>query len=103
MWLSRTTFFKLSKNNCERKKGRPHLKYSDGSERLQRQLASKVLSTQENDSRLLLHAASMSAHAAKEHDLNFVLKHTASSPSKPKEVRKLIVSADKKPTRLTPA
>lgn len=103
MWLSRTTFFKLSKNNCERKKGRPHLKYSDGSERLQRQLASKVLSTQENDSRLLLHAASMSAHAAKEHDLNFVLKHTASSPSKPKEVRKLIVCADKKPTRLTPA
>lgn len=103
LWLSYVTELKLSKSDVVNKKGRPCVVYSDGSVRQKRKLASKVSSTQGNDTNLLLHAASIAAHVSKENDLNFVLREAASSPSRPSKMKKLLTSDDKKPLPLSPA
>lgn len=102
LWLSNVTEFKISESDVANKRGRPHVGYSEGSARQKRKLASEVSSVQGHDTKLLVHAASISAYASKANDLNFVLKEAASSPSRATKMRKVLTSNDKKPLPLSP-
>ncbi|KAI8125494.1 hypothetical protein CVS40_4198 [Lucilia cuprina] len=55
-----------------------------------------------NDTKLLLHAASIAAQSSKENDLNFVLKKAVSSPTRPTKIRQMLSCDDKKPIMLSP-
>lgn len=83
------------------KKGRPYVGYSKGNERQKRKMSSEVSSEQENDTKLLIHGASISANLSKENDLNFILKKAASSPFEPSRMRKKITSNEKMPPKLS--
>lgn len=99
-WLDIETEFSVLEK--ERKKGRPHVDYSDGSERHKRKLASNLSSQQENNAMLLVHAASISAQSSKNNDLKYVLKEAAASPSRPSKIRKRLTVDLKTPLPLSP-
>ncbi|XP_046808102.1 uncharacterized protein LOC124420131 [Lucilia cuprina] len=102
VWLSGMTELTLIHSDVSIKKGRPSVGYSEGSVRQKRKLASVVSSAQGNDTKLLLHAASIAAQSSKENDLNFVLKKAVSSPTRPTKIRQMLSCDDKKPIMLSP-
>lgn len=70
------------------KMGRPKLTYDEAGPRLKRKLAADVVVNNENDTKLLIHAAAMSARKSNENDTAFVLKKCKTSESEATEVKR---------------
>lgn len=85
----------------ENQMGRPRLSYSDAGSRLKRKMAKELADNEENNTSLLVHAASVSAKKAKMSDTAFVLKNTLSTSSSSSEIRKKLSFSE--PVPLTPS
>lgn len=70
------------------KMGRPPLTYEAAGPRLKRKLATELADTQENDTSLLMHAATVSARKSNEKDTAFVLKNCLVTPSGSSGIKK---------------
>lgn len=72
--------------------GRPHKAYGESSARSRRRLASKLATEHNNNTDLLIHAASISARKSKNPDVRVVLNQLTVSPSRPSTICKILSS-----------
>lgn len=80
--------------------GRPRLSYSDAGSRLKTKIATDLANIEENNTSLLVHAASISAKKQKMGDTAFVLKQTISTLTASTEIRRKLIFSE--PVPLTP-
>lgn len=81
--------------------GRPPLDFSEKSERSKRRQAANLSMSENNQTNLLVTAASMSARKEGQVDLAVVLKETIESPSRPSKIRKLCHQDIKSPISMS--
>ena len=82
--------------------GRPRLSYEEKSLRWKRREAAHLSKeTQQHDTKLIVHSASMSAHQKGDNYLAAVLKEVNRSPSRPFKIRKMLFTLKKEPVEYT--
>ncbi|XP_044573606.1 uncharacterized protein LOC123257740 [Drosophila ananassae] len=85
------------------KKGRPKLTYDEGGSRLKRKLAGEVALKNENDTQLLIHAASISARKSSEHSVAFLLANCNRSEAQATEAKRKLHTAEPIPLTINEA
>ena len=82
--------------------GRPRLSYEEKSLRPKRGEAAHLSKEiQQHDPKVIVHAASISAHQKGDNDLAAVLKEVNRSPSRPSKVRKMLFTSKKEQVAYT--
>ncbi|XP_032311682.1 uncharacterized protein LOC116656346 isoform X2 [Drosophila ananassae] len=85
------------------KKGRPKLTYDEGGSRLKRKLAGEVALKNENDTQLLIYAASISARKSSEHSVAFLLANCNRSEAQATEAKRKLHTAEPIPLTINEA
>jgi len=104
-WLSMS--FKIGLDNKEDtdslQLGRPKLNYDEAGPRLKRKLAADAAMNNKNDSKLLIHAATMAAKESNESDTAFVLKNFSNSECDATEAKRKFGIAEPIPLTINEA